>query len=77
MLYHTKLSLHGRFVLVICLETPLESQFVNILEISRLLYSGISLRRTHHKADTLYKADKDFVPILRFSGQTISKLISI
>ena len=28
------------------------------------IYSGISLRRTHHKADTLYKADKDFAPIL-------------
>ena len=27
-------------------------------------YSGISLRRTHHKANTLYKADKDFVPNL-------------
>ena len=27
-------------------------------------YSEISLRRTHHKADTLYKADKDFDPIL-------------
>ena len=29
-----------------------------------LQYSGISLGRTHHKADTLYKADKDFAPIL-------------
>ena len=27
-------------------------------------YSGISLRRTHHKADTLYKADKHFTQIL-------------
>ena len=27
-------------------------------------YSGISLRRTHHKADTLYKAYKYFAPIL-------------
>ena len=25
------------------------------------MYSGISLRRTQHKGDTLYKADKDFV----------------
>ena len=39
--------------------------------IRKCLYSGISLRRTHHKADTLYKADKDFVPILQFSGQTL------
>ena len=43
----------------------------------RSIYSGISLRRTHHRADTLLKADKDFVPILQFSGQTLSKLISI
>ena len=28
------------------------------------IYSGISLRRTHPKADTLYKADRDFGPIL-------------
>ena len=40
-------------------------------------YSGISLRRTHHKADTLYKADRDFGPILYFSGQTLIKVISI
>ena len=39
--------------------------------------SWISLRRTHHKAYTLYKADKDFTPIFQFSGQTLSKVISI
>ena len=43
----------------------------------RKLYSGISLRRTHHKADTLYKADREFSPILYFSGQTLVKVISI
>ena len=31
------------------------------INIRILMYSGISLRRTQHKADTLYKADKDFV----------------
>ena len=40
-------------------------------------YSGISLRRTHHKADTLYKADRDFAPNLFFSGQTLLNVISI
>ena len=37
---------------------------VNQFLYSKMLYSGISLRRTYHKADTLYKADKDFAPIL-------------
>ena len=41
------------------------------------LYSGISLRSTHHKPDTLSKADKDFSQILEFSGQILSKRISI
>ena len=34
-------------------------------------------RRTHHKADTLYKADKDFAPNLLFSCQILLKVISI
>ena len=41
------------------------------------IHSGFSLRRTQHKADTLYKADRDFAPILQFSGQTLLKAISI
>ena len=41
------------------------------------LCSGISLRRTHHKMDTLYKADKDFSRILYFSGQTPLNVISV
>ena len=40
-------------------------------------YSEISLGRTHHLADTLYKGDKDFAPILQFSGQTLLKVICI
>ena len=42
-----------------------------------LNYSGISLRQTNHKADPLYKAEKDFAQILQFSGQTLLKAISI
>ena len=38
-------------------------------------YSGISLRRTHHRADTLYNADKDIATILYFFGQRHLKVI--
>ena len=40
-------------------------------------YREIPLKRTHHKADTLYKADKEFAPNLEFSGQILLKVISI
>ena len=36
-----------------------------------MIYREISLRRTHHKADTLYEADKDVAQIFRLSGQTL------
>ena len=34
-------------------------------------YIEISLRPTHHEADSLYKADEDFVPNFQFSGQAL------
>ena len=44
------------------------SQFVPVF---CMWYSEISLRRTNHKADTLYKAEKVFAPMLELSWQTL------
>ena len=60
----------------VCLRFPVEL-FIESFDFYLIDYRGISLRRTHHEADTLYKAEKDFAPNLQLHGQNLLKPIAI